>query len=150
MSKLEIVNRRATHEFHFLQTFEAGIQLTGTEVKSIRSGQANLSDAYCVFDHGELWVRNLHISEYKEGAHNNQEPKRPRKLLLNRLELRKLERKVSEKGMAIVPYKLYFSERGMIKLEIALASGKKAYDKRESLKDRDIKREVDRSLKNIK
>ncbi len=150
MNKPEIVNRKATHEFHFLQTFEAGIQLTGTEVKAIRSGQANLSDAYCVFDRGELWVRNLHISEYKEGAQNNHEPKRPRKLLLNRLELRKLERKVSEKGMAIVPYRIYFSDRGMIKLEIALASGKKAYDKRESIKDRDVKRELDRNLKNIK
>lgn len=143
----EIVNRKATHEYHFIQLFEAGIQLTGTEVKSIREGQANLSDAYCLFDNGELWLRNMHISEYKQGAQQNHDPKRTRKLLLNRAELKKLERKANEKGMAIIPYRVYFSEKGMIKLEIALAAGKKAYDKRESIKEKDQKRDLDRSMR---
>ncbi len=148
MSSLEIVNRKATHLYFFEQTFEAGIVLTGTEVKSIKSGKANLSDAYCAFDHGELWIRNMHISEYESGltAHD---PKRPRKLLLGKAELKKLERKVNEKGNTIIPYKVYLSERGMIKIEIALATGKKSFDKRESIKERDQKRELDRNFKKL-
>jgi len=147
MKSIEIINRKATHEYHFIQLFEAGIQLTGTEVKSVREGKANLSDAWCGFERNELWIKNLHISEYERGSNQNHEPKRSRKLLLNRLELRKLERKISEKGMSIIPYRIYFSDRGMIKVEIALASGKKSYDKRESIKDKDQKREMDRNLK---
>ncbi|MBK9271870.1 MAG: SsrA-binding protein SmpB [Saprospiraceae bacterium] len=147
MKSPEIINRKATHEFQFIQLFEAGMQLSGTEVKSIRAGNANLSDAWCGFDKGELWIKNLHISEYESGSDRNHEPKRPRKLLLNKLELKKLERKIAEKGMTIVPYRIYFSDRGMIKVEIALATGKKSFDKRESIKDRDVKRELNRNLK---
>ncbi len=148
MSSLEIVNRKATHLYFFEQTFEAGIVLTGTEVKSIKSGKANLSDAYCAFDHGELWIRNMHISEYESGL-TVHDPKRPRKLLLGKAELKKLERKVNEKGNTIIPYKVYLSERGMIKIEIALATGKKSFDKRESIKERDQKRELDRNFKKL-
>ena len=125
----EIVNRKASHLFQFIQSYEAGIMLKGTEVKSIRDGRANLSDAYCIFESGELWIKNLHISEYDAGAHNNHEPKRSRKLLLNKLELRKLERRVSEKGMAIVNYRIYFSVRGITKVDIVLATGNKCFDK---------------------
>lgn len=146
MNEIEIVNRKATHLYFFDQVFEAGIILTGTEVKSIKTGKANLSDAYCTFDNGELWIRNMHISEYESGS-SNHDPKRPRKLLLNRTELKKLERKVNEKGNTIIPYRIYLSERGMIKLEIALATGKKAFDKRESIKERDQKRDLDREFK---
>ncbi|MCC6814924.1 MAG: SsrA-binding protein SmpB [Saprospiraceae bacterium] len=146
MSELEIVNRKATHLYFFTQVFEAGIILTGTEVKSIKSGKANLSDAYCAFEHGELWIRNMHISEYDSGLQNH-EPKRPRKLLLNRSELRKLERKVNEKGNTIIPYRVYLSDRGMIKIEIALASGKKSFDKRDAIKEKDQKREMERIQK---
>ncbi|NOT36912.1 MAG: SsrA-binding protein SmpB [Saprospiraceae bacterium] len=145
MSDVEIVNRKATHLYFFTQVFEAGIILSGTEVKSIKSGKANLSDAYCAFDHGELWIRNFHISEYESGS-NNHDPKRPRKLLLNRAELKKLEKKVNEKGNTIIPYKVYLSDRGMIKVEIALASGKKSFDKRESIKEKDVKRDLERKL----
>jgi SsrA-binding protein len=147
MKSPEIINRKATHLYQFIQSYEAGIMLKGTEVKSIRDGRANLSDAYCIFESGELWIKNLHISEYDAGAHNNHEPKRSRKLLLNKLELRKLERRVSEKGMAIVPYRIYFNERGITKVEIALATGKKSFDKRESIKEKDQKRDMDRAIK---
>ena len=141
---IEIVNRKAKFEFKFLSEFEAGIVLTGTEVKSVKEGKANISDAFCYFNNGELFVKNLHIAEYKLGSHNNHEPKRERKLLLNRHELKKLERRVQEKGMTIVPYRLYFSERGMIKLEVILAEGKKSYDKRQSIKEKDLKRDMER------
>jgi len=141
---ISIVNRKAKFEYKFISEFEAGIMLTGTEVKSIKEGKANLSDAYCVFKDHELFIRNLHISEYTQGSYNNHEPKRERKLLLNRHELKKLERRVSEKGMTIVPYKVYFSDRGHIKIQVILSEGKKAYDKRKSIKDKDMKREMDR------
>ncbi|MEP7196221.1 MAG: SsrA-binding protein SmpB [Saprospiraceae bacterium] len=148
MSTVEIVNRKATHLYFFDQTFEAGIVLSGTEVKSIREGKANLSDAYCVFDHHELYIRNMHISEYELGS-SNHDPKRPRKLLLKKTELHKLERKVTEKGNTIIPYRIYLSERGMIKIEIALATGKKSFDKRDSIKEKDQKREMERSIKRM-
>ena len=115
MSKtIEILNRKASHLYFLVQSYEAGIQLTGTEVKSVRSGKANLSGSYCNFDNGQLYAHHIHISEYEQGSIQNHDPKRPRKLLLNRSELKKLERKISEKGMTIVPIKMYFSERGMI------------------------------------
>ncbi|MEO6190158.1 MAG: SsrA-binding protein SmpB [Saprospiraceae bacterium] len=148
MSRLEIVNRKATHLYYFEQVFEAGVILSGTEVKSIKTGKANLSDAYCVIDKGELWIRNMHISEYELGS-THHEPKRSRKLLLNRAELRKIEKKVKEKGNTIIPYKLYMSERGMIKIEIALATGKKSFDKRDSIKEREQKRELARDFKKL-
>lgn len=146
---IEIVNRKAEHEYFFNAKFEAGIMLGGTEVKAIRQGKANLVDAFCVFSHGELFVRNLHISEYSYGTHYNHETRRIRKLLLKKTELKKLERKVSEKGMTIVPYKIFLNERGFVKVEIVLAQGKKSYDKRETLKAKDNKRTLDQ-LKKIK
>lgn len=145
--KVEIVNRKASFEYHFRDEYEAGIVLTGTEIKSIRAGNANLKEAYCVFKDDELYVRNMFIAEYKYGTIHNHDPKRIRKLLLRRQELRKLHRKVQEKGFTIVPYKLFISERGLAKLVIMLAQGKKSYDKRESIKERDNKRDLDRIKK---
>lgn len=142
-----ITNRRAKFEYHFLSEFDAGIMLVGTEVKSVRAGEANLKEAYCVFKEDELYIRDLYIAEYKYGNQNNHETKRPRKLLLKRIELRKLLKKTKEKGYTIVPTKMFFSERGLIKVKIALAQGKKSFDKRESIKDRDLKRDMDRIKK---
>jgi len=145
VKQLEIKNRKATFEYEFVDTFEAGIVLTGTEVKSIKKAEANLADAFCQFEHGELWVNNLYIKEYDfGGTHFNHTAKKSRKLLLRRKELKKLERGVSEKGFTIIPYRLYVNERGFIKLEIALARGKKSYDKRASIKEKDTRRELDR------
>lgn len=144
---IEIVNRKATFEYKFLDTYEAGVMLTGTEIKSIRAGQANLNDAYCLFRKGELYIRSLFIAEYKFGNYYNHDTRRIRKLLLRKAELRKLERRVKERGFSIVPYRIYLSERGLAKIEIALAQGKKAYDKRESIKERDNKRDLDRIKK---
>src|SRR5437764_1740911 len=132
-----IKNKKAAFEFHFIQTFTAGIVLTGTEVKSIRAGKASFSDSFCVMQNGELWVKNLHISEYKEGSYNNHEPKRQRKLLLNKKELEKIHSKLKDKGTTIIPVQLYFNERGFAKLDIAVAKGKKLFDKRESIKEKD-------------
>jgi SsrA-binding protein len=140
----EIVNRRATYEYHFLQRYEAGIALLGTEIKAYRAGNINLTDAYCLFSKGELFIQNLYIAEYENGTYSNHQPRRVRKLLLRGAELRKLERKASEKGLTIVPYRMYINDRGFVKLEIALAQGKKAFDKRESIKEKDNRREMDR------
>lgn len=145
----EIVNRKAKFEYSFLQMYVAGLVLTGTEVKALRLGMANLNDAYCLFDQGSLTVKNMFIAEYDHGTIYNHDARRDRRLLLHKSELKKLERRVTEKGYTIVPYKLFFSERGFAKLEIALAQGKKAFDKRESIKERDSKRDMDR-LKKIK
>lgn len=139
-----IVNRKAEHEFFLLDRFQAGIVLTGTEVKSIRRGKAQLTDAYCFFQGGELWVRNLHISPYDQGSVYNHEPRRNRKLLLTARELRKLRNRMEEKGMTIVPTKIYFNERNFCKLEIALSRGRKSYDKRDRIKERDVKRDLER------
>ena len=147
--KIEIVNRRASHEYFLTEKYEAGITLWGTEIKSIRSGKVNLTDAFCTFDAGELYIRSLFISEYENGTYSNHEPRRTRKLLLRAKELKKLERKVKEKGFTLIPYRMYLSERGFIKVEIALAQGKKTFDKRETIKDKDNKRELDR-IKKIK
>jgi len=137
-----IRNKKASFEFHLLENYVAGIQLTGTEIKSIRDAKANLSDAYCIFENGELWVKNMHISEYKEGSYNNHEPKRQRKLLLTKKEMYKLNQKVKTKGLTIIPVKLFINERGYAKLEIALARGKKFHDKREDLKLKAARREM--------
>lgn len=144
---VEIVNRKAAFEYHFMAEFEAGIMLTGTEIKSIRAGEANLKDAYCVFRKGELFVKSLFIAEYKYGTYNNHETRRTRKLLLHRQELKKLERKVKEKGNTIVPHRLYISERGIVKLAIQLSQGKKSFDKRATIKERESKRDLDRMKK---
>lgn len=146
---IEIINRRAEHEYFFDANYEAGLLLVGTEIKSIRGGGVNLSDAYCYFKDGELWVRNMYIAEYDFGNQFNHDSRRPRKLLLRKTELNKLEKKVKERGYTIVPYRLYISERGMAKLEISLARGKKSFDKRETIKQKDQKREMER-IKKIK
>ncbi len=147
MKEIEIINRKASHLYFFLQSYEAGILLTGAEVKSIKTGNANLSDAYCVVEHGEVWIKNMHISEYKQSQVPDYNPKRDRKLLLNKAEIRKIERKVTEKGNTLIPYRIYLSDRGIIKLEIVLATGKKSYDKRESIKEKDEKRSMERDFK---
>ena len=139
-----IDNRRARYEYEFVDTYEAGLMLLGTEVKALRAGEANLADAYCFFKRGELWIKNLYIKEYKHGTAANHEPTRQRKLLLKRRELLKLDKKIREKGFTIVPTKLFMNERGIVKCEIALARGKKTFDKRDSLKKADNKRELDR------
>ncbi len=146
-NKIEIVNRKARYEFQFVSELEAGIILTGTEIKSIRRGEANLKEAYCMFMKGELFIKNMYIAEYKYGTYNNHEVRRDRKLLLKKGELKKLHRRVKEKGFTIVPYKLYISERGFAKIIIALATGKRQYDKRNTIKERENKRELDRIKK---
>jgi SsrA-binding protein len=143
-SKVNIKNRKASFEYQFIDKYVAGIMLLGTEIKSIRNNQANISDAHCVFIKDELFVRNLHIAEYSNGGHNNHEPKRERKLLLNRQELGKMIGKVKEKGMSVIPIRLFINDKGKAKLEIALAKGKKIYDKRESIKEKDQKRDIAR------
>lgn len=143
----EIVNRKVKFEYFILQEFEAGIQLKGTEVKSLRAGNAHMNDAFCSFENDELYIRNLYISEYEMGTVYNHEPKRTRKLLLRKPELRKIAKKVTEKGMTIVPYKIYFNDRGFAKIMIILGQGKKTYDKRNTIKDRDSKRNLDRMKK---
>ena len=139
-----IKNRQASFQYFLLETFQAGIVLTGTEIKSVRLGKVQLQDAYCLFQGEELYIRNMQISPYEQGNLYNHDPKRPRKLLLTGRELKKLKTRMEEKGLTIVPVKLYFSERNLAKLEIALAKGKKFYDKRDSLKEKDIKRSMDR------
>ncbi len=143
-SNIKIKNKKASFEFHLIERFVAGIVLTGTEIKSIRQGKASIKEGYCFFDKGELYIKNMHISEYSHGTYNNHDPKRNRKLLLTKRELKKLESKVSEKGQTIVPTLLFINDKGLAKLEIALAKGKKVYDKREDIKKKDIKREIDR------
>ncbi len=147
---VEILNRKAKHEYHFLAVFEAGIVLRGTEIKSIRKHQVNLRDAYCFFKKGELYIKSLYIKEYEFGNYFNHDPRRTRKLLLKRQELKKLEKRVKERGFTIVPYRLYLNERGIAKIEIALAQGKKSYDKRDSIKQKDQKRDMARIKKSLK
>lgn len=147
---INIVNRKAKFSYEFLETYDAGMVLRGTEIKSIRAGHVNLLDSYCVFKKGELFVKNLHISEYIGGNIYNHEVQRVRKLLLSKKELIKLEKKVKESGCTIIPYRVYLSERGIAKMEIALARGKKSHDKRHSIKERDDKRNIDRMLKKFR
>ena len=142
-----IVNRKAKFEYTFLDTYEAGIILVGPEVKSLREGNANLTDAYCFFRKGELYIKGFYIAEYKMAHHFVPDPRQERKLLLNKRELKKLERKAKEKGFTIIPYKVYFTDRGIVKIEIVLAQGKKVHDKRQSIKDKDTKRDLDRIKK---
>ena len=142
---MEIKNRKAQHEYVFKQSFEAGILLDGAEVKSIREGNANINDAYCYFRDQELFIRNFHVAPFKQAAGwAIHDPLRERKLLLKKNELKKLKNKLDEKGMTIVPYRLYLSERGLIKMEIVLAEGKKSFDKREAIKAKDNRRELER------
>lgn len=149
MSKKEVIskNKRASFEYEFIDKYVAGIQLTGSEIKSIRNKQADLSDSHCILQDGELWIRNMHIAPYNEASYNNHEPKRERKLLLNRNELKKIEVKLKDVGITLIPTQLFISSNGYAKLEIALARGKKLFDKRDSIKEKDIKRQMDRSNK---
>ncbi len=146
-NNIRIKNKRISWEYFLIEKFVAGIVLTGTEIKSVRSGKANLADSFCVFENGELFVRAMHISEYSFGSYNNHIAKRDRKLLLTSRELKKLNVKVKEKSMTIVPVSLFINDKGLAKLEIAIARGKHYYDKRNSLKEKDHKREIDRHLK---
>jgi len=146
-SRLNIRNKRATFDYELIERFRAGLQLVGTEIKSIRAGKASLVDSYCYFVNGELWLKGMRVSEYFYGTYNNHQPERERKLLLKKKELQKLERKTKESGLTIVPIKLSFNDRGYAKIEIALAKGKKQHDKRESLKSKDAAREMDRVKK---
>lgn len=148
---VNIKNNRARFEFELLDHYSAGIVLTGTEIKSIRLSKARIADSFCEFNEsGELFVVNMSIDLYAHGTHYNHQPKATRKLLLNRKELKKLEKEVTSSGFTIVPLRLYLNEKGRAKLDIALAKGKKLYDKRENIKDRDNKRDLDRIKKNFK
>ncbi|MDY0098492.1 MAG: SsrA-binding protein SmpB [Bacteroidales bacterium] len=139
-----IKNKKASHDYEFLEKYIAGIQLTGTEIKSIRLGKASLADTYCFFSNKELYIKGMHIAEYWWGNLNNHDPMRERKLLLTGRELKKIERKIRETGLTIVVIKVFINERGLAKAEIAVARGKKEYDKRETLKRKDAAREMDR------
>lgn len=145
--QLYIKNKKAYFEYHVLDEYTAGIKLLGTEIKSIREGKANLNDAFCTFISDQLYVRNLHISEYSHGSFYNHEAKRDRVLLLNKKELKKLRTRTEEKGFTIVPLAMFISERGFAKLKIGLAQGKKTFDKRETMKERDNKIELSRVMK---
>lgn len=142
-NNINIKNKKAWHDYEIIEKFIAGIQLYGTEIKSIREGKASLTDAYCVFEKEELWVK-MNISEYVNGTYNNHDPRRDRKLLLTKRELRKLLKNYNIKGFAIVPLRIFINEKGLAKMEIGLARGKKMYDKRQSLKQKDIQRDIDR------
>ncbi|WP_340110792.1 SsrA-binding protein SmpB [Maribellus mangrovi] len=144
---INIKNRKATFEYELVERFVAGIMLVGTEIKSIRNGKVNLSDSYCQVYNSQVYVKNLHIAEYEMGNLNNHIAKRDRKLLLNKKEIQKLEKKTKESGLTIVPVRLFVNDRGLAKLEIALAKGKKQYDKRQSLKAKEAKRDIDRMMK---
>ncbi|GMQ29282.1 SsrA-binding protein SmpB [Algoriphagus confluentis] len=141
---VNIKNKKASFEFEFIDTYVAGLMLTGTEIKSIREAKVSLTEAYCVFHEGELFIRQMHIAPYSMAASYNHEAVRERKLLLNKKELEKLETKSSEKGLAIIPVRIFINDRGKAKLEIALARGKKLHDKRQDLKEKDAKRELQR------
>lgn len=146
-NKINIKNKRATFDFEILDKYVAGIMLGGTEIKSIREGRASLVDAYCYFVSGELWVKGMNIAEYFYGTFNNHQPTRERKLLLQKKELYKLERKTKESGLTIIPLRMFLNDRGLAKLEIGLAKGKKQHDKRETLKLKDASIEMDRVKK---
>lgn len=139
-NKIEIKNKKAEYQFFLLSQLDAGIVLTGTEIKSIREGKANISDAYCTFIKNELFITNMHITEYTFGTYSNHNPKRNRKLLLNKRELRKFQTQVNEKGLTIIPVVLFINEKGLAKLTIAVAKGKKLFDKRESIKEKEYQR----------
>lgn len=141
-----IKNRKARHEFHIEETYEAGLVLKGTEVKSLRDGKASLQEAFAFMQNGEVWLRDMYIKPYKFGSYANHNERRPRKLLLKRREIREIDKQINQKGYTLVPLKLYF-KNGYAKILLGLARGKKQYDKREDIKERDIKRELDRKVK---
>lgn len=146
-STINIKNKRASFDYHILDKYVAGIRLLGTEIKSIRQGKANINDSFCAFFDDGLYIRNMHIAEYSHGSFYNHEAKRDRQLLLTKKELKKLKIKSEEKGFTIIPLRIFINNKGLAKLEIALAQGKKDFDKRDSIKERDVKREMDRIVK---
>ena len=146
-SRINIKNKKARFEFEFIETYTTGIVLTGTEIKSIRASKASIAESYGVMVNSEIIIRNMYVQEYENGTHYNHETRRDRKLLLNRIELNKIERKIKSKGLTLVPVSLFINNKGLAKLEIALAKGKKIHDKREDLKQKDARREMDRRLK---
>ncbi len=148
--KIITVNRKAYHDYEILDKLEAGMVLTGSEVKSIREGRVNLKDSYIDIRGGEAYLINSHISPYPNATYNNHEPERERKILLHKKEIRKLEQKVKNKGVSIIPLKMYFTPKGYIKLEIGIAKGKRSYEKKQKIKERDIIRDMDRELKRFK
>lgn len=145
-----IKNRRATYDFQIIDTYEAGMVLLGTEVKSLRDGNAHINDAFCQIKKGEMYLINMYIDEYKFGNLNNHNTVRERKLLLNKRELKQIGKKIAEKGFTVIPLKIFLSERGLLKIAIATAKGKKTHDKRDSIKSKDIKRDTDRAVRNYK
>jgi SsrA-binding protein len=146
LNNVNIENRRAKFDYQFLEKLVAGMVLKGTEIKSIREGKAALVDSYCYFRNDELYIKNMNVAAYSEGTHYNHEPNRERKLLLSKAELNKLQKKLKDQGLTVIPIRLFISETGYAKLEIALAKGKKEFDKRESIKKRDTEREINRKL----
>ena len=144
---INIRNKRATFDYEIIEEYVAGIVLVGTEIKSLRLGKASLVDSYCYFESGELWIRNINIEEYTWGTCNNHVPKRDRKLLLNRKELNKLQRSLQDRGLTVVGLRLFLNDRGLAKVAIGLARGRKSYDKREYIKENDAKREIDKAMK---
>lgn len=147
MSGIDLKNKRARFEFELIDDFLAGIVLTGTEIKSLRTGKGSIAESYCVLINGELFLRNMFIAEYEQGTYNNHAPKRDRKLLLTKTEINKLERKLKDKGLTIVPTHAFLNEKNLVKVKIHLARGKKLHDKRETLKEKDTKRDMDRAMK---
>ena len=146
-NQITIKNKRASFDYELLETFTAGIVLTGTEIKSIRLGKASLVDTFAIVEHGEVWVKNMYVAEYFFGTYNNHVPRRDRKLLLNRKEIRRLQTAAKDRGFTLVPTRLFINERGLAKLVLAIARGKKEYDKRQSIRERDDRREMDRMFK---
>ncbi|MFI3303110.1 MAG: SsrA-binding protein SmpB [Rikenellaceae bacterium] len=147
---INIRNRRATFDYEIIEEFTAGVVLVGTEIKSIRMGKAALTDSYCYVDRGELWIKGMNIAEYHWGSYNNHIPKRDRKLLLNRKEINKIERSLQDKGLTMVALRMFLNDRGLAKVVVGIARGRKSYDKREYLKANDAKREMDKALKQFK
>lgn len=145
--QVNIKNKRASFDYEFVDTFTAGIVLTGTEIKSIRAGKASLVDTYCYVNNGEMWVKNMYVALYTEGSYNNHVERRERKLLLNRKEIRNLQEETKTPGFTIVPVRLFINEKGLAKMVIALARGKKEYDKRQTLREKEDRREMDRAMK---
>lgn len=148
--KINIRNKRATFDYEILEEWTAGIVLVGTEIKSVRAGKASMTDSYCYFDKGEVWIRGVNIAEYDWGTCNNHAPRRDRKLLLTAREIAKLQRAAQDKGLTVVGLRLFLNDRGLAKVVIGLARGRKSYDKREYLKENDAKREMDKALKNFR
>jgi len=143
---INIKNKRAYYEYHILEKYVAGIQLLGTEIKSLRAGKASIAEAYCYIKGHELFIKSMHIAEYDPASYNNHEPLRERKLLLNRIELKKIEKKLKNQGLTVIPLKVFINDGGKAKVEIALVQGKKLHDKRHSIKEKDLKRDHDRKM----